>query len=178
MRVVHSTMAGQPASVLRQGEAVRIMTGAPIPTGADVVCVFEDNHEAFRRRLTSPATLAAGSSGRSRSGEDARLQAPPLMWPGTVFGPARNSVLLAAVGERTVLVHRQPVVGVLSTGDDSISDDARPQRRQDPRAATVLLCLPCFSRCGARESISVSSGTRTTNSSRGRRGYGHYELSF
>lgn len=117
--VVGSTMAGDPAGIVHAGEAIRIMTGAPIPLGADAVCVIEEAKEHVAGRVDVPRAIPAGLNIRLL-GED--VTAGDVVVPaGSCLGPAHLG-LLAAVGERSVMVHRQPVVGVLSTGDELISD--------------------------------------------------------
>jgi molybdenum cofactor synthesis domain-containing protein len=121
LRVVGSTMAGQPAGSLSAGEAIRIMTGAPIPFGADAVCIQEEAHEDGRGGVVIPTAIAAGRNVRL-PGEDI-LAGSVVFAAGTELRAAHLGVL-AAIGERTVVVHRQPVVGVLSTGDELVGDGA------------------------------------------------------
>jgi molybdopterin molybdotransferase len=131
-----------PDDVVRPGTAIRIMTGAPVPPGADAVVRFEDTSEgralnAPRLQPTAaratPATIGAdvlifvpvkpGDSVRP-SGEDVR-QDDLVLSAGTPIRPAEIGVL-AAVGKATVRVHRQPIVAVLGTGDELVDVSERP----------------------------------------------------
>ena len=102
------------------GTAIRIMTGAPIPPGADAVVRFEDTRqegewvEIFKE-------VPVGKNVRY-AGEDVREGA--LILPkGTEIRPQEVG-MLAALGHPTALVHRRPRVGILATGDEVIEIDA------------------------------------------------------
>ncbi len=110
--------------VLLPGEAIRIMTGAPIPAGADAVVMVEETDRVGDDRVRVNATIAAGAAVRA-AGDD--VQPGDLLFTaGTVVRPAVLGVL-ASVNARSVRVHRRLTVGVLSTGDELVEDD-RPLR--------------------------------------------------
>lgn len=106
------------------GEAVRIMTGAPIPPGADAVVPFEETDEMLRgpgERPRAGDTVAVfkaanlGANVRSRGGD---IRTGSVVVPaGRVLRPSEIGVL-ASVGAAEVAVYRRPVVAVLSTGDE------------------------------------------------------------
>jgi molybdenum cofactor synthesis domain-containing protein len=98
------------------GEAVRIMTGAPLPPGADAVCMVEwTTTSPDGTRVTISRSVAAGDAVR-RAGED--VAAGQEVFPaGTILTPGCLGVL-AGLGETSVLAHPRPRVGVLSTGDE------------------------------------------------------------
>jgi molybdopterin molybdotransferase len=109
------------------GEAVRIMTGAPIPRGADAVVPFEETDEppgrafgAFAKGRDAVGVLKAALPGANirRAGEDVK-QGALVMTAGTELHAAQLGVL-ASVGKSTVAVYRRPVVAILSTGDELI----------------------------------------------------------
>ena len=105
---------------LEPGTAHRIMTGAPLPPGADAVVQVEHT-DGGAQRVRVFRGPAAGTSVR-RAGEDAAAGA--LVLPaGTVLGPARIG-LAAAVGAATLRVRRRPVVLVLSTGSELVAPGA------------------------------------------------------
>jgi molybdopterin molybdotransferase len=120
LRVVDTVRAGQlPAIEVTPGTAIRIMTGAPIPGGADSVVRVEDT-DGGEREVEIRDGRDAGRNLRPR-GED--LQAGGLaVTRGTVLGPAQIGVL-ASVGCATVAVHRRPRVAVLSSGDELVDVD-------------------------------------------------------
>ena len=112
--------AGQRASLpLIAGTAVRIMTGAPIPAGADGVIRVEDT-DGGEHTVVIRDARDAGRNIRPR-GED--MQVGSLAVPrGTVLGAAQIGVL-ASVGCALVPVHRRPRVAVLASGDELVDLD-------------------------------------------------------
>ena len=104
---------------LGPGEAVRIMTGAPMPPGADAVVMVEDSEPVGTDAVRLLRSVASGDAVRLAA-SDVRAGATVLT-PGTVVGAAHLGVL-ASIGRTTVPVHRRPRVGVLSTGDELVSD--------------------------------------------------------
>ncbi len=133
--IVATVAAGATAPrPLEAGEAMRIMTGAPIPGGADSVIMVELT-EADDRVVRCRAEVPVGNHVR-RAGDD--LQAGSIVFEaGTIIRPAHVGVL-ASVGRVEVAVHRRPRIGVFSTGDElvvgpvelepgQIRDSNRPQ---------------------------------------------------
>lgn len=122
LRVVDTVAAGeQPARPLGAGEASRIFTGAPIPTGADGVIRQEDT-DAAGDRVTIRDARDAGKNRRKR-GDDLRAGQTAIT-AGTPLGPAQIGVL-ASIAHEPVLVHRPPVVAFFATGDEIVELDAR-----------------------------------------------------
>jgi molybdopterin molybdotransferase len=120
LRVVGDLPAGQvPDTAVRPGEAIRIMTGAPMPPGADAIVRVEDTERGEGTVLIRTA---------SRPGRDVRLagedvQAGALVLPqGTYVRPAEVG-MLAMLGRRQVQVLRRPRVAVLTTGDELVDVD-------------------------------------------------------
>ncbi len=128
LRVIAEVAAGYiTATKVTEGTAVRIMTGAPLPAGADAVVQFEDTGQARRAkgqsqpRLEQTVTIMrAASLGRNvrQAGEDIRA-GQVVVQRGTVLRPAELGVI-ASLGRETVSVHRRPLVAVLSTGDELV----------------------------------------------------------
>jgi molybdenum cofactor synthesis domain-containing protein len=129
LRVVGDVRAGQPAPFrVGGGEACRVMTGAPVPPGADAVVPFEHTRssDSGGRRCTRLAELPptwievddSVEVGRHvrRVGEDVAT-GQVLAHAGSVVGPGEIA-LLSAVGRAHVRIVRPPVVAVLSTGDE------------------------------------------------------------
>lgn len=108
--------AGRP---LGPGEAIRIMTGAPIPAGADASVMVEDSERIGNDRVRLTASVGAGTSIR-RAGDDVRV-GDVLFERGTVVTPAVAGVL-ASVNVTVVAVYPRPRVAVLSTGDELVDD--------------------------------------------------------
>lgn len=119
LRVVDTAFAGRPAGAsLVVGEAVRIMTGAMMPDGADGVSMVELTHEGVDgATVVIERPVAPGQHVRSAGGDLAR--GALAVASGTVLGPAHLGIL-ASVGATTVVVHPRPRVGVMSTGSELV----------------------------------------------------------
>lgn len=117
LRVVDRVMAGDDAGTpVDEGEAVRIMTGAPLPEGADAVCMVEHARvEAGGSIVLIDQALEAGANVR-HAGEDI-APGDEVFGPGTRLGPAHLGVL-ASLGIESLRAHPRPAVAVLSTGDE------------------------------------------------------------
>ena len=123
LKVIGLVAAGQiPSQTVQPGTAVRIMTGAPVPDGADTVVPFEETDEVERRKAGKPleevaimAALPLGANVRP-AGEDVG-QGELVLKAGTVMRPAEVGVL-ASLGLETAKVARTPVVSILATGDE------------------------------------------------------------
>ncbi len=119
LRVVGELMAGDDpgAMVIRDGEAVRIMTGAALPDGADAVCMVERTR-AEDGWVVIEEAVAEGTNVR-RPGEDIAA-GEQVFAAGESLGPAHIGVL-ASLGVVDVHVFPRPRVGVVSTGDELVS---------------------------------------------------------
>ena len=118
LRVVGESRAGTPAELpVRDGEAVRISTGAAVPDGADAILPAEDAED--RGETVVPAIdLPAGHHVRE-PGEDLRAGSVVLR-AGTPLGPAELGLAVEA-GRATLRVARAPRVAVLATGDELVA---------------------------------------------------------
>jgi molybdopterin molybdotransferase len=130
LQVIDTVMAGAISSKeVVPGTAVRIMTGAPVPKGADCVVQFENTDEAERRKSAGggPAgevgILAEAASGLNirRAGENI-TRGSTILKKGTVIRPSEIG-LLASVGRSHINVIRRPVVAVLATGNELVNID-------------------------------------------------------
>jgi molybdopterin molybdotransferase len=111
-----------PGEPLRAGTAVRVMTGAAVPDGADSVIRVEHTDGgrtdgSGRWTVTIASDVDAGRNIR-RSGEDLR-RGDPVLQPGRVIRPAELAVA-ASVGKAELEVVRRPAVGVLTSGDELV----------------------------------------------------------
>jgi len=117
------SMPGQaPAGPLAPGAAYRIMTGAPLPEGADSVLPAEDAAEAAGR-LEARAAIAAGRN-VGRVGEDVR-RGDPVVPAGRRLLP-QDVGLLSSVGRPRVAVHRRPRVRLITSGNELLPPGERP----------------------------------------------------
>ena len=121
LRVIGEIAAGVvPAGAVGTGEAMRIMTGAPMPDGADTVVRVEDTDDG-RQTVTITKTTPQGLSVRA-AGEDLRA-GETILRAGTVLRPSELGVL-ATLGRARITVVPRPRVTVLSTGDELVELDA------------------------------------------------------
>jgi molybdenum cofactor synthesis domain-containing protein len=119
LRVVGGLMAGDDPGgvVVGHGEAVRIMTGAGVPAGADAVCMVEHTRAGDGWVLIEEA-VGPGTNVR-RPGEDIAA-GDEVFAAGESLGPAHIGVL-ASLGVAQVEVFPRPRVGVVSTGDELVA---------------------------------------------------------
>jgi len=108
---------GAFSGVVGPGQAVRVMTGAVLPRGADTV-VMQEAARVEGDRVILPAVRKPGQNVR-RAGEDLAAGRPALL-AGQRIGPAELG-LLASLGLAEVAVHRRPRVAFFSTGDELAS---------------------------------------------------------
>lgn len=129
LRVVGDIAAGAtPLVEVTSGTAARIMTGAPLPHGADTVVPVEDTDEPWRdANRPLPAYVSIGRSAQPGDyvrypGEDIRA-GETVISSGSILRPQEIGVL-AALGQERVTVVRRPRVGVLATGDELVEVSA------------------------------------------------------
>jgi molybdopterin molybdotransferase len=127
LRIIDTVIAGSISErEVTSGTAIRIMTGAPIPKGADCVVRFEDTDEAQRKSPSAPSMLreiailckAKPSLNIRRAGEDITRDSLVLK-KGTVIRPAEVGVM-ASLGRNKVTVTRRPLVAILATGNELV----------------------------------------------------------
>jgi molybdopterin molybdotransferase len=120
------------------GTVMRIMTGAPIPPGADAIVPVEELEDVDGgASIVVKRTASVGDCIRP-AGED--LAAGELAFaPGTILGPGHLGVL-ATIGLATAFAHRRPRVGVMSTGDELVEAPAElePGQIRDSNRRTLL----------------------------------------
>ncbi len=127
LRVIGEVRAGEKFSgEVGVGDAVEIMTGAPIPPGADAVVMVE--HVTVNgSSVNVPRTLRSGEN-VSPQGSEAR-GGETLLDPGRRLGFA-DVALLATIGRSSVSVFRKPQVAILATGDEIVEVDETPASHQ------------------------------------------------
>ena len=151
LSVVGSVAAGElPSRAVTPGTTVRIMTGAPVPQGADAIVPFEDTDETERRAagasLTEIAVRYAVSVGDDirPAGQDVE-RGQLVLKKGALLRPSEIGVL-ASLGYETVRVIRRPTVAILATGDELLEpgEPHQPGKIYDSNtygiAASVIRC--------------------------------------
>jgi molybdopterin molybdotransferase len=125
LKVIEDLPAGRISrKAVNPGQAVRIMTGAPLPKGTDAVVMVEDTEKAEDRvKILRP--VAPGDN-IGRAGEDLE-KGDLILEKGDLVGPAEVG-MLAALGLASVRVVRRPKLAVIATGDEIIEpgQKARP----------------------------------------------------
>jgi len=143
LEVVGTLAAGaDPAGIeVRAGQAVRIMTGAALPAGADAVVMVEATEPVDGgARVRIGVTARPGDHVR-RAGEDIR-PGDVVIDAGTTLTPVHLGVL-ASIGVRSVQVVPRPRVGVLSTGDELVEGETplRPGQLRDSNRHALYALL-------------------------------------
>jgi molybdopterin molybdotransferase len=127
LSIIGETRAGesqQPA--LARGYAVEIMTGAPLPKGADAVVMVE-HVEHVRKKVTIPQ---AAKTGQFINRQGAEAQAGATLIPEGTCIDASHIGTLAMTGHSEAPVYRKPSVAILSTGDELVDIGATPAAHQ------------------------------------------------
>lgn len=125
LRVIGEMRAGakpELSTEVLQGTAVGIMTGAPVPAGADAVVMIEHTEERGESVVVTKAA-AAGENVVPAGAEGRRGQR--LLSPGTRLDAA-SLALAASAGRARVLVYARPRVAILATGDELVDVDVLP----------------------------------------------------
>ncbi len=129
LRVVADIPAGaSPAVALASGEAARIMTGAPIPAGADAIVMVEDT-DFHQRRAGAAAPSSVKVFKAVQRGENIRTRGMDVR-AGEKILPVGHALrpqdlgVLAMLGKANVKVYRRPRLALLSSGDELVDVDA------------------------------------------------------
>lgn len=145
-RLIGQQMAGHESGLqVAPGTAVRITTGAPMPVGADAVIMVEHADEAEDVVTPQAQQALRPGLGIRPAGSDVAAGITVLA-AGTWLGPAELG-LLAALGREQVAVHRRPLVGVFSTGDELV-EPGRPLGLGQIRDSNRPILLAAVQRAG------------------------------
>jgi molybdopterin molybdotransferase len=117
LRITGCIKAGDsPETKLNEGEAAKIMTGAPLPNGADAVVMVEDTEEKGNEVLVKK-TIKRGENVRLKGEEIKKGQVG--LGKGTTLNPASVG-FLASLGRQKVKVYDKPKVSILVTGNELV----------------------------------------------------------
>ena len=146
LHIIETVRAGHlPQKPVQPGTAVRIMTGAVIPPGADCVVRFEDTDEPPDKNgpnNNNPENVkiyvSVPPGGNVNKAGSNTAQGSLVLPKGTTIGPAQISVL-TAIGRTAVKVIRRPAVAILSTGDELVSagDSLPPGKVYDSNGPAI-----------------------------------------
>ncbi|MEW5945302.1 MAG: gephyrin-like molybdotransferase Glp [bacterium] len=137
LKTIGSVPAGRSMERgIAEGEAARVMTGAPIPPGADAVVMIEYT-EAGEGTVAVKRPVKPGENVRP-AGEDVRAGSAVLR-AGRRLTPA-DAGMLASCGRTAVRVSRKPVVGIISTGDEVVlpGEPVRPGLVRNSNSYTLF----------------------------------------
>jgi molybdopterin molybdotransferase len=138
LEVIETIRAGQfPAKSISQGQCTRIMTGAPVPEGADCVIMVEETEEIApdRIRFTGQKT----KSNISPFAEDVK-SGECVLRTGTMIAP-QHVAIMAAVGYVDPMVFARPKVAVIATGDEIVEPHLKPGLSQIRNSNGIQLVL-------------------------------------
>jgi molybdopterin molybdotransferase len=128
-----------PGRALERGTAMRIMTGAPLPDGADAVVRYEDT-DSGRDRVRVSVAVTHGTNVR-HAGEDMN-PGDEILSAGRRLRPA-DLAACAALGNPWLEVYRRPRIAVVSTGDELVEVDREPGPGQivDSNAVAIAAAI-------------------------------------
>src|SRR5580692_83743 len=153
LRVVAEVRAGQAFSrEVLAGEAVEIMTGAPLPRGADAVIMVEPV-TLLGDRINAQRALRPGENVSAQGCEARRGEI--LLDPGRRLGFA-DIALLATVGRARVTVFRKPQIAILATGDEIVDVNETPLDHQVRNSNAPSLAVQVSSAGGCPRILPVA----------------------
>jgi molybdopterin molybdotransferase len=159
LRVVDHIAAGaMPRAEVGQGESSRIMTGAPVPAGADSIVMVEQT-EGLEAGGSTGGTVAIRRAAVlgdhiRHAGEDVRF-GETVLHTGEVVNAASIG-LMAAVGTPTPMVYRRPRVAIISTGDELVEVDVTPGPGQIRNSNTYSLAAQVLAAGGEPHLLGIA----------------------
>lgn len=128
LHIIENIYAGPffPQSTLQSGQAAKIMTGAPIPKGADAVVMIEKT----RLNGQSIEIMLPVSRGENIRAEAEEITRGSVILPKGMRISSAELGLLASQGIQTVPVHQNPIVAVLPTGNELVEPDEKTEAAQ------------------------------------------------
>jgi molybdopterin molybdotransferase len=159
LRITGETRAGEPSRVtVGPGEAVEIMTGAPMPAGANAVVMVE-HVERIGETVRTTRRVAAGEFVNPRASEAVRGQV--LYAAGGRISYAQIA-LLATLGVSRPLVYRKPRVAILATGDEIIEVESTPEPHQVRNSNAYSLAAQVERAGGIADVLEVARDTHAS----------------
>jgi molybdopterin molybdotransferase len=153
--VIEEVTAGAvPARAVSAGEATRIMTGAPIPSGADAVVMIERARESADGRVVLVDRPPAVGQNIMRRGA-ATKRGEVVIAAGTVIRPIEVGVL-SEVGRTKVRVVSRPTVAVLATGNELVPADQTPGAGQIRNSNGPMLAAAVTGAGGVAEVLGIA----------------------
>ena len=167
LRLVGTVRAGEIIEgPVEKGQAVRIMTGAPLPRGADAVIRQEDTRPCDQGVLILRHVKVGQNvryQGEDIKAGDQALHAGTLCRAGVIG-------LAAALGRKRVAVHQRARVGILATGDEILGWDEGPTPGKIPNSNSLALAAQVVQRGGAPVLLGTVGDTKALLAARLREG--------
>jgi len=141
LEIIEDIRAGEmPVKTIRAGQCARIMTGAPVPQGADAVLKVEDTEALSGDRVQFNVTVKSGNDIRPL-GENMR-NGDVVLPTGTEITPGVIGIL-ATVKRAQMQVYRRPRVAILSTGDEleGLDEPVNPNKIPDANSHALMAQL-------------------------------------
>ncbi|MCB0806025.1 MAG: molybdopterin molybdotransferase MoeA [Bacteroidales bacterium] len=146
LELIEVVPAGKmPVKTLQAGQCIKVMTGAPVPQGADMVIRVEDVTTPDVNRISSPAGQKKNNI--CLTGEDIKT-GEIVLTSGTLVEPQHIAVM-AAVGAVHPLVYKKVMVAVISSGDELVEPDKTPPLSKIRNGNAYQLCAQ-IEKCGAQ----------------------------
>ncbi|HET6459516.1 MAG TPA: gephyrin-like molybdotransferase Glp [Syntrophales bacterium] len=157
LHVIEDLPAGAiPRKTVGKGESSRIMTGAPIPDGADAVVRMEDTVKDGRK--VKVFVLAKMGQDIRPAGEDVR-NGELVISKGDIIRPAEIG-MLASLGRSFISVYQRAVVAVLATGDELVDIDENPSPWQIVSSNSYSLAAQIIDCRGIPLQIGIAKDTK------------------
>ena len=157
LKITGDIRAGSmPDKPVGKGEAIRIMTGAPVPDGADTVVRVEDTK--YEGDVVS--IFRSGKKGENirKRGENVK-EGDMVLKKGTLIGSGQLGSL-AMIGKPVVTVFRRPVVNVMSTGDELADFDEKLTENKIPNSNSYAVASQVIEAGGVPHVVGIARDTK------------------
>jgi molybdopterin molybdotransferase len=143
LKIIDFVAAGQmPTKTINKGECAKVMTGCPLPNGADMVFKVELSKELNNNYVIFTGTEKDGKiSNYCKAGEDNK-KGEVILEKGTLLHSGHCGIL-SSLGVFQVEVFKQPKVGIIATGDELVEPDETPENHQIRNANSYILYSQC-----------------------------------
>ena len=127
LEIIETVPAGKdPEKIIGQNQCTRIMTGAPVPQGADCVIMVEDTEMLLSGKIRFKGSFTKENI--AFMAEDVK-EGEIVLERGRIIRP-QDIAVMASVGHTSVIVSRKPRVGVISSGSELVEPDQKPAKSQ------------------------------------------------
>jgi len=143
LKIVDFVAAGQkPTKTIEKGECAKVMTGCPLPKGADMVFKVELSKEVENGYVVFTGNEKDGQvSNFCKTGEDNK-KGEIILEKGTLLHSGHSGIL-SSLGVFEVLVYVPPKVGIIATGDELVEPNVVPESHQIRNANSYILYSQC-----------------------------------